>query len=47
VATLGTNFELVTRALARVNLVLGVVAVALIVVAVVWLVRRRRRDREG
>jgi len=47
VATLGTNFELVTHALARVNLVLGIVAAALIVLAVVWLVRRRRRERDG
>jgi membrane protein DedA with SNARE-associated domain len=46
VATLGTNFELVTHALARVNLVLGLVAVALIVVVVTWVVRRRRRGAE-
>jgi membrane protein DedA with SNARE-associated domain len=47
VATLGTNFELVTHALARVNMVLGVVAVALILTLVIWLYRRRRRRQDG
>lgn len=39
---LGTNFELVTRAIARVNLVLGIVAALLVLAAIVWFVRRRR-----
>lgn len=41
---LGTDFELVTRALARVNLVLGIVAVLLVIGVVWWLVRRRREE---
>ncbi len=40
---LGTNLELVTHAVARVNLILGIVAVGLIVVAVAWFIRRRRQ----
>ena len=43
VTTLGSNFEIVTRALGRVNLVLGIVAGLLVVLVVVWLWRRRRR----
>jgi membrane protein DedA with SNARE-associated domain len=39
---LGTDFEMVTRAVARVNLVLGIVAVLLVVVVVWWFVRRRQ-----
>ena len=41
---LGTNLELVTHAVAQVNLVLGIVAVGLIVIAVAWFVRRRRQE---
>lgn len=40
---LGTNLELVTHAVARVNLILGIVAAGLIVVAVAWFIRRRRQ----
>lgn len=43
VATLGTNFEVVTRILARANLVLGVVAIVLIVLFVRWTYRRLKR----
>ena len=43
VTTLGTNFERVTRALGRVNLVLAIVAGLLVVLVMVWLRRRRRR----
>ncbi len=38
---LGTDFEVVTRALARANLVLGILAVVLVALAVWWFVRRR------
>lgn len=44
VTTLGTNFELVTHALARVNLVLGIAAGILVVILVVWFLRRRHRS---
>ena len=43
VATLGTNFDLVTRVLARANLVLGVVAVVLILLFVRWSYRRLKQ----
>lgn len=43
VATLGTNFEIVTRVLARANLVLGVVAVVLILLFVRWSYRRLKQ----
>ena len=43
VATLGTNFEAVVRALARVNVVLGVVAAALLLVFATWIFRRLKR----
>lgn len=43
VATLGTNFEVVTRVLARANLVLGVVAVVLILLFVRWSYRRLKQ----
>jgi len=43
VATLGGNFEEVTRVLARVNVVLGIAAVALIVAFGVWTYRRMKR----
>ena len=38
---LGTDFELVTRAVARVDLVLGILAVVLVIVLVRWFVRRQ------
>lgn len=40
---LGTNLELVAHAVARVNLVLGILAAALIVIAAAWFIRRRRQ----
>lgn len=43
VATLGTNFEVVTRVLARANLVLGVLAFVLIVLFVRWSYRRLKQ----
>jgi membrane protein DedA with SNARE-associated domain len=43
VATLGTNFETVTHALARANLVLGIIAVLLLLVFVRWTYRRLKR----
>lgn len=43
VTKLGTNFEVVTRVIARANLVLGVVAVVLIVLFVRWTYRRLKR----
>jgi len=43
VATVGTNFEDVARLLGRVNRVLGVVALALVVVLAVWIRRRLKR----
>jgi membrane protein DedA with SNARE-associated domain len=43
VATLGTNFEVVTRVLARANLVLGIIAVALLLVFARWTYRRLKR----
>jgi membrane-associated protein len=43
VATLGTNFEAVTRVLARANLVLGIVAAALLLLFARWTYRRLKR----
>lgn len=43
VATLGTNFQTVTRALARINFVLGVLAVLLLVLFVRWTYLRLKR----
>jgi membrane protein DedA with SNARE-associated domain len=43
VATLGTNLDVVTRALARVNILLGVLAAALFVVFGIWIYRRMKR----
>jgi flagellar biogenesis protein FliO len=43
VSTLGTNLEVVTRALARVNIFLGILAAALFIVFGVWIVRRMKR----
>ena len=43
VATVGTNFEDVARILGRVNRVLGIVALGLFVVLVVWVRRRLKR----
>jgi undecaprenyl-diphosphatase len=43
VATLGTNLDLVTRALARVHIVLGVFAAALFLVFGIWIYRRMKR----
>ena len=43
VSTLGTNLEVVTRALARVNILLGILAAALFIVFGVWIVRRMKR----
>lgn len=43
VATLGGNFEQVTRVLARVNVVLGIAAVALLVAFALWTYRRMKR----
>ena len=43
VATLGTNLETVTHELARVNLVLGVVAVLLLILFVRWTYRRLKQ----
>lgn len=40
VASLGTNLDVVLRMLARVNLVLGLIAGALLVLVVRWIVRR-------
>ena len=47
VATLGTNFDVVAQAVARVNLVLGIAAAVLLVVAVGWLLHHRRREPGG
>jgi membrane protein DedA with SNARE-associated domain len=43
VATLGTNLEVVTRALARVNILLGVLAAGLFLVFGIWIYRRMKR----
>lgn len=43
VGRLGTDFEVVIRAIRRVNTVLAIVAGILVVIIVVWIVRRRRR----
>ena len=43
VATLGTNLDAVTRALARVNIFLGILTAALFLVFGVWIVRRMKR----
>lgn len=43
ISTLGTNFEVVARVIARANLVLGVVALVLIVLFVRWTYRRLKR----
>jgi len=43
VATLGTNFDEVARTLGRVNRVLGIVAVALLILAALWIWRRLKR----
>jgi membrane-associated protein len=43
VATLGTNFDAVSRSLARVNLVLGVLALGLLAIFVLWTYRRLKR----
>ena len=43
VATVGTNFEDVARILGRVNRVLGIVALALLIIVVVWIRRRLKR----
>ena len=43
VATLGTNFDSVARTLGRVNRVLGIVAVALLILAALWIWRRLKR----
>jgi len=43
VATLGTNLEVVTRDLARVNLALGIVAAAGLLALGVWIRRRLKR----
>jgi membrane protein DedA with SNARE-associated domain len=43
VATLGNNFDLVVRVLARVNTALGIAAVALLVIFGVWSYRRLKR----
>jgi membrane protein DedA with SNARE-associated domain len=43
IATLGTNFEVVTRFLGRANLVLGVVALVLLVLFARWTIRRLKR----
>jgi membrane protein DedA with SNARE-associated domain len=44
---LGTDFELVARAVARANLVLGIVAAVLVVALVWWFVRRKRGQGSG
>jgi membrane protein DedA with SNARE-associated domain len=43
VATLGTNFEAVTRVLARANLVLGIAAALLLLLFARWTYRRLKR----
>ncbi len=43
VTTIGTNFEVVTHALARANLVLGIVAVLLLLLFIRWTYRRLKR----
>ncbi len=43
VATLGTNLDVVTRALARVNLFLGILAAGLFLVFGIWFYRRMKR----
>jgi membrane protein DedA with SNARE-associated domain len=43
VATLGTNFEDVLRLIRRVNWVLGAIALALLVLAALWIRRRLKR----
>lgn len=43
VSRLGTDFEVVLRAVQRVNAVLAIVAGVLVLIIVVWLVRRWRR----
>lgn len=43
VATLGTNLDVVTRALARVNIFLGILAAGLFLVFGVWIYRRMKR----
>jgi membrane protein DedA with SNARE-associated domain len=43
VATLGSNFDLVVRVLARVNVVLGIAALVLVVIFGVWSYRRLKR----
>jgi undecaprenyl-diphosphatase len=43
VATLGTNLDVVTRALARVNIFLGLLAAAFFLVFGIWIVRRMKR----
>lgn len=43
ISTLGTNLEQVLRIVRRVNTVLGVAAVALLLVLAIWIVRRLKR----
>ena len=43
VTTLGTNLEDVLRVLGRVNTVLGILAVALLLAAALWILRRLKR----
>lgn len=43
VSRLGTDVEVVLRAVGRVNTVLAIVAGVLVVIIVVWIIRRRRR----
>jgi membrane protein DedA with SNARE-associated domain len=43
VATLGTNFESVTRVIARANLVFGILAILLLLLFVRWTYRRLKR----
>lgn len=42
VATVGTNLETVLRVLTHVNIVLGVIAGAVLVLVIIWIVRRLR-----
>jgi membrane protein DedA with SNARE-associated domain len=43
VSRLGTDLEVVLRALRQVNAILAIVAGALVVIIVIWIIRRRRR----
>lgn len=43
VATLGTNLEQVLRIVGRVNVILGILAAALLLTVAIWIVRRLKR----